>query len=83
MTTNIWFNHEGRKYYAKLALQNGEAKVLEAKNEEGKQVDPEFVQTSAIKAYKKINSWGGLPDAEDDILDGALEEAGGVSKRGR
>jgi hypothetical protein len=83
MTTNIWFNHEGRKYYAKLALQNGEAKVLEAKTEEGKEVEPEFVQASAIKAYKKINSWGGLPDPEDDILDGALEEAGGVSKRGR
>jgi hypothetical protein len=83
MTTNIWFNHEGRKYYAKLALQNGEAKVLEAKTEEGKEVEPEFVQTSAIKAHKKINSWGGLPDPEDDILDGALEEAGGVSKRGR
>lgn len=83
MTTNIWFNHEGRKYYAKLALQNGEAKVLEAKTEEGKEVEPEFIQASAIKAHKKINSWGGLPDPEDDILDGALEEAGGFSKRGR
>jgi hypothetical protein len=83
MTTNIWFNHEGRKYYAKLALQNGQAKVLEAKNEEGKQVEPEFVQASAIKAYKKINSWGGLPDPEDDILDGSLEEAGAISKRNR
>jgi hypothetical protein len=83
MTTTIWFSQEGKKYYAKLALQNGRAEVLEAKTEEGKIVDPEFVQLSAHRAYKKINSWGGLPEPEHNILDGTPEEAEGVSKRGR
>jgi hypothetical protein len=79
MTTSIWFNHEGRKYYAKLALQNGGAKVLEAKTEEGRQVDPQFVQDSAIKAHKRINSWGGLPDPEEETL----EETTVATKKGR
>ena len=83
MTTSIWFNHEGRKYYAKLALQNGEAKVLEAKTEEGRQVDPEFVQASAVKAHKKINSWGGLPDPEEENTDDELQETAGLSRKNR
>jgi hypothetical protein len=75
MTTSIWFNQEGRKYYAKLALQNGQPKVLQAKNEKGEEINTDFVQDSAIKALKKINSWGGLPDPEDNILEGALGKA--------
>jgi hypothetical protein len=72
MTTSIWFNQEGRKYYAKLSLQNGKPKVLQAKNEKGEEINTDFVQDSAIKALKKINSWGGLPDPEDNILEGAF-----------
>ena len=68
MTTNIWFNHQGRKYYARLALQNGEAKVLE-----GKSVEAEFVEKAARDAHRKITSWGYLPEAECDELEGAHE----------
>jgi hypothetical protein len=83
MTTNIWFNHEGKKFYAKLALQNGQAKVIEAKDEEGRQVNPEFVQSPAVKAHKKITSWGELPECEDDLGEGVSRETEGISARGK
>jgi hypothetical protein len=64
MTTTIWFRENGTRYFAKLACQNGRVKVLEAKTEEGEQVDPEFICKPATKAYKRINSYGDLPNEE-------------------
>lgn len=66
MTTTIWFRENGTRYFAKLACQNGRVRVLEAKTEEGEQVDPEFICKPATKAYKRINSYGDLPN-EDPI----------------
>ena len=67
MTTSIWFNHNGKKYYARMACQNGKPKVLEAKCEEGRQIDPEYIQPFALKAHKRINSWGEIEkESEQD-----------------
>lgn len=66
MTTAIWFSHEGKKYYAKLACQNGSTRVLEAKNEEGKNVEPSFIEESAIKANKRISKWGYIPEPQEE-----------------
>ena len=64
MTTTIWFRENGVRYFAKLACQNGRVKVLEAKNESGDQIDPDFICKPAVKAYKRINSYGDLPNEE-------------------
>jgi hypothetical protein len=65
MTTNIWFTHNGKRYFAKMACQNGSAKVLEAKTEEGQQVDPEYIQQFASKAHKRINNWGEIEKGDE------------------
>ena len=65
MTTNIWFNHNGKKYFARMACQNGRAKVLEAKTEEGQPVDAEYIQQIAFKAHKRINSWGEIATGDE------------------
>lgn len=65
MTTSIWFNHNGKKYFARMACQNGRAKVLEAKTEEGQTVDPEYIQQVAVKAHKRINSWGEIATGDE------------------
>jgi hypothetical protein len=69
MTTNIWFNHNGKRYFAKMACQNGSAKVLEAKTEEGQQVDPQYLHPFAVKAHKRINHWGEIEkgNEQDEI----------------
>lgn len=65
MTTSIWFNHNGKKYFARMACQNGKPKVLEAKTEEGQQVDPEYIQQVAVKAHKRISSWGEIAKGDE------------------
>lgn len=67
MTTNIWFTQQGKRYFAKLACQNGSTRVLEAKNEEGQLVDPAFVEETATKAHKRINKWGYLPEPMEEL----------------
>jgi len=66
MSTVIWFNQDGKRYCAKLACQNGATRVLEAKTEEGQVVEPSFVEATAIKAHKRINNWGYLPEPAED-----------------
>jgi len=66
MTTNIWFTQSGKRYFAKLACQNGATRVLEAKTEEGQAVDPSFIEETAIKANKRINKWGYIPEPQED-----------------
>ena len=66
MSTVIWFNQEGKRYCAKLACQNGATRVLEAKTEEGQVVEPSFVEATAIKAHRRINNWGYLPETQEE-----------------
>jgi hypothetical protein len=67
MTTSIWFHHEGKRYFAKIACQNGTAKVLEAKTEEGKEVDTQYIEPHAVKAHKRIHNWGYIPEPEPEL----------------
>ena len=41
--------------------------MLEAKTENGEVVDPSFVQETAIKAHKRINNWGYLPETQEEV----------------
>ena len=66
MSTVIWFNQSGKRYFAKLACQNGTTRVLEAKTENGEVVDPSFIEDTAIKAQKRINNWGYLPETQEE-----------------
>jgi hypothetical protein len=66
MSTVIWFNQNGKRYYAKLACQNGATRVLEAKTENGEVVDPFFIEDTAIKTHKRINNWGYLPKTQEE-----------------
>ena len=65
MSTTIWFNQEGKRYFAKLACQNGATRVLEAKTEDGQVVEPSFIEDTAIKAHRRINKWGYIPEPEE------------------
>lgn len=71
MTTSIWFRDGGFKYFAKIACQNGGVKVLEAKNEKGEIINPDFICQQAKKAYKRIKSYGELPNEEQQEEDEA------------
>jgi len=66
MTTSIWFRDGDSKYFAKIACQNGGVRVLEAKNERGELVSPDFICKQATKAYKRIKSYGDLPDENQE-----------------
>jgi len=50
MTTSIWFRDGDSKYFAKIACQNGGVRVLEAKNERGELVNPDFICKQATQA---------------------------------
>lgn len=71
MTTSIWFRDGDSKYFAKIACQNGGVRVLEAKNERGESVNPDFICKQATKAYKRIKSYGDLPHENQEQEDEA------------
>lgn len=66
MTTSIWFRDGDSKYFAKIACQNGAVRVLEAKNERGETVNPDFICKQATKAYKRIKSYGDIPNENQE-----------------
>ena len=40
--------------------------MLEAKTEDGQVVEPSFIEDTAIKAHKRINNWGYLPETQEE-----------------